>query len=375
MACAQWTVQPSGTSADLHGISALSDQVAWVVGAHGTVLRTADGGSTWARCNLPAEAALLDFRAVQAFDPRTAVIMSTGKGELSRVYRTVDGCKSWEEVFRNPDPDGSWVAMRFQYREAQAPQKGYFAYGVLVGSPVGGEYVLFTSKDYGTTWRSLQDDEAFAPGPSAKAMPGEAVFENSANALTPVADGNSFAFVAGSAEGVRLLMPQGETYDFDHVAMKYTFSQVQLPLLSGPTAGAYSVGAHRVGSDRVDLMVVGGDTKIPDEGTAVFVKHGGPSLKKFMVSRATAALQPPSGLRTAVAFSDAENCWMTVGPTGTDISRDDGRTWTALKPSSADAADADKGWTAMSLPFVVGPSGRIGKLRAVAPGMATVAGR
>ena len=55
----------------------------------------------------------------------------------------------------------------------------------------------------------------------------------------------------------------------------------------------------------------------------------------------------------------------TVGPNGTDISTDDGRNWRALRPDPAlgEAADADEHWNALSLPFVVGPHGRIGKLR------------
>jgi photosystem II stability/assembly factor-like uncharacterized protein len=50
----------------------------------------------------------LDFRGVQAFDAATAIVMSSGKGDLSRLYKTVDGCKNWALLFTNPDPDGFW---------------------------------------------------------------------------------------------------------------------------------------------------------------------------------------------------------------------------------------------------------------------------
>ena len=46
-----------------------------------------------------------------------------------------------------------------------------------------------------------------------------------------------------------------------------------------------------------------------------------------------------------------------------DISTDDGRNWRALKPSASEPSDADQHWNALSLPFVVGPHGRVGKLR------------
>jgi hypothetical protein len=68
--------------------------------------------------------------------------------------------------------------------------------------------------------------------------------------------------------------------------------------------------------------------------------------------------------RTSVAYDPQQKLWITVGPNGTDISHDDGKNWTALKPTAKDPPDADKNWNALSLPFVVGPHGRIGKLNA-----------
>jgi hypothetical protein len=79
----------------------------------------------------------------------------------------------------------------------------------------------------------------------------------------------------------------------------------------------------------------------------------------------SAAQTPPHGYRSAVAYDETQKLWITVGPNGTDISTDDGKNWNALKPSNDDPADADKNWNALSLPFVVGPHGRIGRLRTV----------
>jgi len=45
--------------------------------------------------------------------------------------------------------------------------------------------------------------------------------------------------------------------------------------------------------------------------------------------------------------------WITVGTNGSDISWDDGRTWQLLDNGN---------WNALSLPFVVGPNGRIARL-------------
>lgn len=76
-----------------------------------------------------------------------------------------------------------------------------------------------------------------------------------------------------------------------------------------------------------------------------------------------AAESGPQGYRSAAAYDEKTKTWITVGPNGTDISTDDGKNWRPLKPKSGQPADADKNWNALSLPFVVGPNGRIGKIR------------
>jgi len=66
-----------------------------------------------------------------------------------------------------------------------------------------------------------------------------------------------------------------------------------------------------------------GDYTKPNEsvGTAAFSdKDGGWTW--------TAATTPPQGFRSAVAYGEKSETWITVGPNGTDISTDDdGRNW------------------------------------------------
>ena len=56
--------------------------VAWASGSNGTVLHTTDNGATWLLCKTPPDAEHLDFRGIQAFDANTAIVMSSGKGDL-----------------------------------------------------------------------------------------------------------------------------------------------------------------------------------------------------------------------------------------------------------------------------------------------------
>jgi hypothetical protein len=103
------------------------------------------------------------------------------------------------------------------------------------------------------------------------------------------------------------------------------------------------------GTDVPNLQViaVGGDYTKPNEGTgtAAWSEDSGQSW--------TASAAPPRGYRSAVQWSEALRAWIAVGTNGSDQSRDDGKTWSPLD---------DGNWNALSLPFVVGPTGRIARL-------------
>jgi hypothetical protein len=69
----------------------------------------------------------------------------------------------------------------------------------------------------------------------------------------------------------------------------------------------------------------------------------------------TATTKLPHGYRSSVAWYADARVWIAAGTNGTDISYDDGKTWKPL-----DGAH----WNGLSLPFAVGPDGRIGRVRA-----------
>ena len=109
---AQWDIQNSHTTASLRGIDNVGNGIAWASGTNGTILRTEDGGHLWQLCAIPPGAEKLDFRGIQAFDANTAIVMSSGKGDLSRLYKTTDACQTWKPILTNPDKEGFWDAYR-----------------------------------------------------------------------------------------------------------------------------------------------------------------------------------------------------------------------------------------------------------------------
>jgi photosystem II stability/assembly factor-like uncharacterized protein len=300
----QWQIQESHTHAGLRGIHSIGNGAAWASGTEGTVLRTTDGGGKWETCSIPTGAEKLDFRGIQAFDRNTAIVMSSGTGELSRLYKTTDGCRSWKLVLANPDPEGFWDAIQFTSN---------FKTGLLYGDPVRGHFVEFTTSDFGVTWLRSTD------APSARE--GESLFAASNSSLL-LYKGRAL-IVTGGASGSRSL------------------SGGAIPLAASESAGAFSVAASPG-----TLVAVGGDYRKPDssQGTAAFSTDGGQHW--------TAATTSPHGYRSSVAYESRHKIWIAAGPNGTDISTDGGRNW---RP------DADGNWNALSLPFAVGPNGRIAR--------------
>jgi photosystem II stability/assembly factor-like uncharacterized protein len=342
---AQWQLQTSNTTADLRGIHNVGNGVAWASGTNGTVLRTEDGGYVWQTCAIPPGAEKLDFRGIQAFDANTAIIMSSGKGDLSRLYKTTDGCHTWKLVFTNPDQDGFWDCVWIHPT----------GYGILLGDPVRGHFAVFETTNGGVSWARDKDK-----GLDVKVKP-IAAFAASNSLFYQTSSGYARAFVTGGSDGAFLF----------EAFTSHRWSRISIPIGSNTeSSGAFSLGVRYTlpkcfdcehGSDTF-LVAVGGDYAKPDDsaGTAAFSTDGGYHW--------LAAQTPPHGYRSSVAYDATTKTWITVGPNGTDISTDDGRNWRAIHPSAAlhEPPDADRNWNALSLPFVAGPKGRIGKLDPVA---------
>jgi hypothetical protein len=318
---AQWTIQDSHTTAGLRGIHSLGAGVAWASGANGTILRTTNDGQTWRTCAIPPSAEKLDFRGIQAFDENTAIIMSSGKGDLSRLYKTIDACRSWKLVFTNPDQEGFWDALQFSRPD----------FGILIGDQVRGHFPVFSSADGGSTWQKFHKDGIPA------VQKNQSIFAASNTALLIDSKNQRFYFITGG--GTTTL-----------VALDLHFP---VPMAIGESAGGFSLASRRDGSKLI-IVAVGGDYKAPDQtiGTAScgVVDHQGNV-------RWRSAQKTPRGYRSAVAYYAPTKTWIAVGPNGTDFSADDGLNWDPLKP-----IDAGQNWNTLSLPFVVGPNGRIGKI-------------
>ena len=336
---AQWQMERSGTTASLRGIHAVTADIAWASGSSGTILRTLNGGQSWLSCSVPAGAEKLDFRSVWAWDADHAMVMSSGPGEESRLYSTHDGCRTWRLVFTNPDAEGFWDSMRFDGTR----------FGVILGDPVQGSFTMYVTYDGGGQWTRQVN-------PCLRTMePKQGAFaaSNQSLAIVPLQDPNSTPGT-GTNHQIWFGTSGGWLYGFELAPLELISATSgnsaanecthirALPLGSKDSAGVFAVAFH----DTTNAAVVGGDYAQSQNGisTAAFTTDG---------IHWHIAVHPPAGYRSTVAWNPTDATWIAAGSTGSDISRDNGNNWQPLDNGN---------WNAISLPFIVGPDGRIARL-------------
>ncbi|MFD7970521.1 WD40/YVTN/BNR-like repeat-containing protein [Streptomyces clavifer] len=319
-----WALTDTGADARFRGLAAVSRDAAWVAGSGGTVLRTADGGRHW-RDVSPAGARELEFRDIEAFDQRRAVALAIGEGEASRVLRTEDGGRTWTESFRNTDARAFYDCLTFFDHR----------HGLAMSDPVDGRFRILSTSDGGRNWRVLPT----AGMPAAQ--PGEAGFAASGQCLVS-AGGKDVWLATGGAATARVLHSRDR-------GLHWTEAASGIPA-GDPARGVFGLAFR----DRAHGIAVGGDYRAgqasPD--AAAVTGDGG--------ARWHRSTTPPPAYRSGVAWLPrSRSSALAVGPTGTDLTRDGGRTWSTVDTGSYDTVDCtpDGGcWAA-------GERGRAARLR------------
>lgn len=314
----------SGTDVLLQAVSPVGDGVVWVSGHGGTWGRSVDGGERWTVGVVPG-ADTLQFRDVEGFDARRAVLLAAGTGPLSRLFRTDDGGATWVETFVMDEPQGFLDCMAFVDD----------ARGWAYGDAVDGVPYLLATTDGGRSW-------ARVPAASLPpALESEGGFAASGACVAP--DGPDGVVVAtGNGPRPRLLRTAGGG----------AWQALDLPLTAGPAAGATAVG---IGADGF-AWAVGGAIGDPLEGPRVAVSTDGGA--SWAPGPGEPSLDGPlyGGARVPGAPGPV---LVAVGPGGVAWSADGGATWTTLREESHWAVafgDEGTGWA-------VGPRGRITRLR------------
>ncbi|MPY51361.1 oxidoreductase [Streptomyces sp. K1PN6] len=300
-----WEVKDTG-AADVRfrGLAAVSRGAAWLAGTKGTVLRTTDGGASWRNVSPPG-AGELQFRDIEAFDTRRAVVLAIGEGEASRVLRTEDGGATWTESFRNTDPRGFYDCLTFFDRQ----------HGLAMSDPVDGKFRILSTRDGGRSWTVLPSDGMPA------ALEGEAGFAASGQCL--VSSGARDVWLAtGGAARARVLHSSDRGL---------TWTATDTPIPAGdPARGVFALAFQ----GRAHGIAVGGDYR-PDRTSPRAAARTGDGGRGW-----TPAAQPPPAYRSGVTWLPRSGSTaLAVGPTGTDLTTNGGRTWRTVDTGSYDTVD------------------------------------
>jgi photosystem II stability/assembly factor-like uncharacterized protein len=325
VAAQQWELRVTGVNSSLRGVSAASDNVVWASGSGSVVLRSADGGDSWQRLP-PPSTDLLDFRDINAINDTTAYVLSIDNGPLSRIYKTTDAGKTWTLQFRNEDPKAFYDAMSFWDADR----------GMAVSDSVAGRFVILMTEDGGRNWARIPPDKLPA------ALPNEGAF--AASGTNVAMFGTDHVWIAtGAASTARVLRStdRGRTWQI-----------APTPIIATPaSAGIYSIAFR----DALHGVVVGGDYSKPRDATDnVAITSDGGATWTLVKERGL------SGFRSLVAYMPGSaSTFFATGPAGSDISTDDGKTWTPVEGPGFHtftfAPGKTFGWGA-------GSAGRVGRI-------------
>ncbi|HMF10602.1 MAG TPA: hypothetical protein VKJ00_15815, partial [Thermoanaerobaculia bacterium] len=265
----------------------------------------------------------------------TAILLSIGKGNESRIYRTTDGGKNWLLEYTEQNPKAFLDCMAFWDA----------AHGIVVGDPLDGKPELLTTSDGGAHWTPLPSNSI----PPAKTG------EGSPASGTCIA---TYAEKKGKKESWHAwFVTENASRVFHTADSGKTWVATETPLVTGLNQGVFSIAV--VDADR--LAIVGGDYDHPQmaKSNSAVSDDGGKTWKE--------SSHRPLGYRwgvTVVPDTPGPTAF-AVGPTGIDYSIDRGKNWAQMneEPTNAIAfADAHHGWA-------IGKKGHILKFDGTVPGI------
>jgi photosystem II stability/assembly factor-like uncharacterized protein len=319
-----WDLRSSNTSAQFRGLAPVSDSTVWLAGTNATVLRTTNGGAIWNNISpvlLPENSTLFQFRDIEAFSAETAVVLSIGEGNASRIYRTQDGGLNWMRTFVNDEPTAFYDCMAFENKR----------HGLAMSDPVQGKFRLIETWDGGMTW------DIVPPEGMPDALTGEAGFAASGTCIEAAA--GRWYIASGGVDPGRIFRSK----DGKH----WKVSNSSIP--GSPAAGVFSVRFR----DPKNGIAVGGDYEKPTGNTdnAVWTKDGGKSwhlAKTF-----------PGGYRSGVSWVPGRTQMaVAVGTSGSDITYDGGKNWQAIGNGTFDAVEC----VSQTVCWASGSGGRVARL-------------
>lgn len=306
-------IQSAGMAQSYRGLSVVNDNLVWVSGSKGTVLRTENSGQTWDTLN-PKDYSSKDFRDIHAWNSKHAVIMSAG--DSSVLLETTDGGLTWKLIYHDFRKGSFFDAIDVRKNNI-----------ILVGDAVGHQnpYVVLIDKKRKTHtfsthyltkrenfWHFAQKSDTFtffaASGSNVQWL------NNNQFAFIPVGRDSSY-FLLGKFSSKNHMKNMEDLKGQSRYLIFEEFSS--MPFKKQKAGGAYSFLAL----DKKTMLSAGGSFYSPDSGhLASFYSIN--SGKTWLPS-----VSSVSGYRSGLAYHPKTKICISTGPNGTDYSKDQGVHW------------------------------------------------
>ena len=302
-----------GKRTSIRGLSVVDDSVAWVSGSRGNIAVTTNGGKSWSWQQVKGfENA--DFRDVEAFSAKDAVIISSGTPAL--ILKTTDGGANWQVKYRNTDTTYFLDAMDFD-----SPK-----HGLVLGDPIKNKFLLLETNDGGDSWHIFQS--------LPDAQQGEAAFAASGTCLAIT---NGIINIVSGGTAAHLLSASIKNPEW---------TIVPVPI----THGKSSTGSFSMASQKI---IVGGNyakDKLTDSTACYSLDNG----KSWLASST-----PPAGFQSGAEHISGKT-FVATGTSGSNITLDGGKTWSKIGDVSYNVCrKAKRG----KLILLAGDGGKIGLLK------------
>ncbi len=303
----------SGTESSIRGLSVVNSNIIWASGSEGTVGKSTDGGKNWKWIKVKGFETI-DFRDIEAFDEKTALIM--GISEPAYILRTTDGGDTWKTVYVNHTKGIFLDAMEFWNNES----------GIVLGDPIDNHFLIIRSFDGGENWQTIPQK------------------------FSPVADSGEACF-ASSGTNIRKLNKQEAVFISGGVKSRLYIrdKKIDLPIIQGKSStGANSIA---VKNDKT-MIIMGGDytDKVNATQNCTITTNGGKTFTSPEIA--------PHGYRSCVEYLYKKS-WISCGLNGVDFSSDEGSKWNWISQESFNVCRKAKKGTAV---FFAGAKGKMGKL-------------
>lgn len=280
------------TGYSFRGLSVVDQNTIWVSGSNGLVGKSLDGGNNWNWMTIKSHEKR-DFRDIEAFDDKTAIIMAVA--EPSVILKTEDGGANWKTTFTDSTKGMFLDAMDFRKNGE----------GTVIGDPVNGILFVAQTIDFGESWKIIESAHL------KEVKNGEAMFASSGTNIRMI--NNSTPLIITGGQVSRLWFKN---------------KILNIPIIQGcNSCGGNSVAYKSSLFHGRKIVVVGGD----------FTNHNQINqnciLSNNFGKNWNSPTVPPHGYRSCVEFITSKKL-VTCGTSGVDISNDGGYTWKMISNES-----------------------------------------